>query len=106
MELFFIHESTLYLTHQDFYYRNRLWRNGFSHWDFYWNRHDIWWNWKQNYPFNYWNHWNNGWFGFGDPFYYGYRYNPYRWYYPNNWFRYNQGYATIFLQTIETSHIT
>ena len=85
-----------YIWHSDFYYRNRLWRNGFSHWDFYWNRHDIWWNWAQNYPFNYWNHWNNGWFGYGDPFYYGYRYNPYRWYYPNNWFRYNQGIAYNF----------
>ena len=90
-----------YIWHSDFYYRNRLWRNGFSHWDFYWNRHDIWWNWAQNYPFNYWNHWNNGWFGYGDPFYYGYRYNPYRWHYPSNWydgnwFRYNQGIAYNF----------
>jgi len=90
-----------YNWYTDFYYRNRLYRTGLSSWDFYWNRHDYWWNWAQNYPFYSWNHWNNGWFGYGDPFYYGYRYNPYRWHYPSNWyngnwFRYNQGIAYNF----------
>ena len=44
---FYSTKSTIHLSHNDFYYRNRLWRTGFSSWDFYWNRHDIWWNWAQ-----------------------------------------------------------
>ena len=91
-----------YSWHSDFYFNNRMWRSRVSQWDFYWNRHDYWWNWASNYPFYSWSHWNRWGFGFGDPYYYGYRYNPYRWYYPTywnmdrHWFRYNHGYAYNF----------
>ncbi len=90
--------------HYDFYWNNRMYRSPFaSPFDFYWNSNQYWWNWSSNYPFNYgFNHWDRfGFFGYGDPYYYGYRYNPYRWYYPSNWydgnwFRYNQGIAYNF----------
>lgn len=76
-----------YIWHQDFFWRNRMFRNGygFSSWDFYWNRHDFWWNWSAGYPFNYgFSYWNN-WGWHRDPFYhrpgwnYGYGFNNWRW---------------------------
>lgn len=76
-----------YIWHQDFFWRNRMFRNGygFSSWDFYWNRHDFWWNWSAGYPYNYgWSHWNN-WGWHRDPFYYrpgwnyGYGFNNWGW---------------------------
>ena len=76
-----------YIWHQDFFWRNRMFRNGygFSSWDFYWNRHDFWWNWSAGYPFNYgWSYWNN-WGWNRDPFYhrpgwnYGYGFNNWNW---------------------------
>lgn len=76
-----------YIWHQDFFWRNRMFRNGFgfSSWDFYWNRHDFWWNWSMGYPFNYgWSYWNN-WGWYRDPFYYrpgwnyGYGFNNWGW---------------------------
>ena len=58
----------------DYYYRNNLSRRGFgSAFDFYWNRHDIWWNWG----FNSHNWWGYDWY---KPYYYNpYYYNPYYW---------------------------
>ena len=58
----------------DYYYRNNLSRKGFgSAFDFYWNRHDIWWNWG----FNSHNWWGYDWY---KPYYYNpYYYNPYYW---------------------------
>lgn len=78
-----------YIWHQDFFWRNRMFRNGygFSSWDFYWNRHDFWWNWSAGYPFNYgFSYWNN-WGWHRDPFYYrpgwnygyGYGFNDWGW---------------------------
>ena len=77
-----------YIWHQDFFWRNRMFRNGygFSSWDFYWNRHDFWWNWSAGYPFNYgFSYWNN-WGWHRDQFYqrpgsnYGmYGYNNWGW---------------------------
>ena len=76
-----------YIWHQDFFWRNRMFRNGygFSSWDFYWNRHDFWWNWSAGYPFNYgFSYWNN-WGWHRDPFYqrpgwnYGYGFNNWGW---------------------------
>ena len=76
-----------YIWHQDFFWRNRMFRNGygFSSWDFYWNRHDFWWNWSAGYPFNYgFSYWNN-WGWHRDPFYYrpgwnyGYGFNNWNW---------------------------
>lgn len=75
-----------YIWHQDFFWRNRMFRNGygFSSWDFYWNRHDFWWNWSAGYPFNYgFSYWNN-WGWHRDPFYQrpGWNYGMYGY---NNW---------------------
>jgi hypothetical protein len=75
-----------YIWHQDFFWRNRMFRNGygFSSWDFYWNRHDFWWNWSAGYPFNYgFSYWNN-WGWHRDPFYQrpGWNYGIYGY---NNW---------------------
>ena len=58
----------------DYYYRNNLSRRGFgSAFNFYWNRHDIWWNWS----FNSYSWWGYDWY---KPYYYNpYYYNPYYW---------------------------
>lgn len=87
-----------YIWHTDFYYRNRLWRTGFSSWDFYWNRHDIWWNWAANFPFNnYWGYWDSTWgwqsYGFYYPNYWNERYwfrNNWRWNNRNNYWDRNR----------------
>jgi len=76
-----------YIWHQDFFWRNRMFRNGygFSSWDFYWNRHNFWWNWSAGYPFNnYWGYWDStwGWQGYG--FYYPNYWND-RYWFRNNW---------------------
>jgi hypothetical protein len=57
----------------DYYYRNNLSRRGFgSAFDFYWNRHDIWWDWS----FNSYNWWGYEWY---IPSYYSYSPKFYNW---------------------------
>lgn len=79
-----------YMWHSDFFWRNRMFRNGFgfSSWDFYWNRFDFWWNFGSNNSFFYgYSAWDP--FGFTwDPFGYdrwnwsnGYGWTDNRWRY-------------------------